>query len=56
MNPADWFDLTGHRFFVIASYAISFAVIVWMAGSTWLRDRRVHQQIRAEINNRNAAP
>lgn len=55
MNPTDWFDLTGHRFYVVSSYAISFAVLAWMAASSWLRDRQLRRQIRAELKSGNAA-
>lgn len=55
MNPTDWLDLTGHRFYVVSSYAISFVVLAWMAASSWLRDRQLRRQIRVEFKSDSAA-
>lgn len=52
MNFADLFNTAGHGPFILASYGISFVVLLWNVVEPVMRDRRLRQEIRNEIRAR----
>ncbi len=52
MNFVDLFNTTGHGPFILASYGISFVVLLWNVFAAVLEDRRLKREIRNEIQMR----
>jgi heme exporter protein CcmD len=56
MNFAELFDPAGHGPYILASYGVTFVVLLWNVAVSLLRDRRLRHEIRNEIRARKAVP
>ncbi len=56
MNLAELFNPAGHGPYILASYGVTFAVLLWNVVMPVLHDRRLRREIRNEILARKAAP
>ncbi len=52
MSLAELLDPAGHGPFILASFGISFAVLLWNIIAPMIHGRRVRRQIRNEIRAR----
>lgn len=55
MNFAEWLDPSGHGLFILASYGITFAVLLVNVLAPLVQGRRLRRQLRDEIRARRSA-
>jgi heme exporter protein CcmD len=56
MSLAELFNPAGHGPYILASYGVTFVVLLWNVIAPLLHARRLRREIRDEIRARKAAP